>query len=1061
MHTAIAWFTRNPVAANLLMFVLLIGGALSLVTVNQEEFPNMDVRVVSIRVPYLGAAPSEVEQGVCIRVEEAIDGIEGIDKIHSAANEGVCSVQVELELDADEVATLNEIKSFVDAINSFPLETEKPIVSKLTLVRPVMQVALSGNASESVLKEFGQRLRDDIASIDGVSQVGLKYVRPYEISIEVSERALRRFGLTLGQVTRAIRNSSLDMPGGTIKSDGGEILIRSKGQAYWGEEFEDIVVLTRADGDKVTLAELAEIRDGFEEGDLYARFNGDAAVIINVAQVGTEDLLQIAANVKAHIAKVRRTLPEGLSLTIWTDSSSDLIERFDVLNATAGSGLVLVLIILALFLRFRLAMWVAAGIPIALLGCIATFPYMDINLSTLTVMAFILVLGILVDDAIVVGERIYGHEQLGKSPIDAAVDGTWEVSIPVIFGVLTTMAAFLPLVLVDGRLTEFFGVIGHVVIIALVFSIVESQLILPAHLAHRKRSNPTHGLGHFWNGVQGRMADGLQALATRFYLPLLQRAIAWRYVSAAIGVAVLILALALIASGRVVFGFFPAIEGNRIYATLELPDGVSVDRTIQAAQRIEQGAVKLNEALTSELGLDRDLIIHQLTSIGTAVNRDGPGRRPQPSRSHFAEIVIELLPASHRRNLSTKLIANRWRDLSGPIPDAVKLSFSADLFSAGEAINYEISGKDVEQLRLAATELRTELTRYTGVFDITDSFRAGKQEIKLNLLPEARNLGLTLDDLARQVRSAFYGSEAQRVQRGQDDVRVMVRFPEDERKSIGNLEDMYIRTPDGKEVPFYSVAKFEFGRGYSTIRRTGRQRVVNVTADVDRGTVTPEEVLRSLNNEVVPKLKRKFPNIEIGLAGEQEERTKALDGLFQGAMLSLVVIYALLAIPLKSYVQPLVIMSVIPFGAVGAIFGHWVMGVDLMFFSALGMVALSGVVVNASLVLVEFVNRRRRQGEPVDAALTAGCSLRFRAIILTSVTTFVGLIPLMSNVTPTTAPFVPMAISLAYGVLFATFITLFYVPVLYRIVEDIFGWDPVAQGMREVGADDQLPSQTS
>ncbi|MCZ6659168.1 MAG: efflux RND transporter permease subunit [Gammaproteobacteria bacterium] len=1058
MHTAIAWFVRNPVAANLLMFILIIGGVMGLITVNQEEFPNMDVQVVSVTVPYLGAAPEEVEQGVCIRIEEAIEGVEGIDKIRSTSSEGTCSVQAELDLDSNEIVALNEIKSRVDGINSFPVETEKPIVSKLTISRSVLQIALSGNADERVLKEIGREIRDDIAAMDGISQVNLTYVRPYEISIEVSEYALRRHGLTLDEVTRAVRNTSLDMPGGTIKTAGGEILIRSKGQRYWGEEFEHIVIVTREDGTRVTLGEIGEIRDGFEEGDLSARFNGEPGVVIKVMQIGSQDLLQIADDVKAYVEQIRSSIPEGLTLTIWTDSSASLIERLNTLNSTAAGGLVLVLLILALFLRFRLAMWVAAGIPIALLGTLAIFPYADITISTMTVMAFILVLGILVDDAIVVGERVYAHEQMGKPPVQAAIDGTWEVSIPVIFGVLTTMAAFLPLVFSTSRMADFFAVIGYVVIISLVFSIIESQLILPAHLAHRNHEEADHGLGKFWNSIQGTLSDGLQNLANRYYIPFARKAIEWRYVSAAVGVGILILAVALIASGRVVFGFFPSVEGDRIYAQLEMPEGVSVAVTTRAAKQIERGIQELNTEFTAQLELDHPFIVNQLTSIGMSVPKTGPPRRPSPGRSHFAEIVIELVPLGERDNMSAKTVAKRLRELVGDIPDAVKLSFNADMFSAGEPINYELSGKNVEELRTAAAELRAELARYDGVFDITDSFRAGKQEIKLNLLPEARNLGLTLRDLARQVRSAFYGAEAQRVQRGQDDVRVMVRFPESERTSIGDLEDMYIRTPDGKEVPFYSVASFELGRGFSAIRRTDGRRVVNVIADIDRSTIQPEEVLSSIDSEVMPDFKAKYPRLSISLAGEQREFSKAMSGLLQGALLSLVIIYTLLAIPLKSYVQPLVIMSVIPFGAVGAILGHWVMGIDLMFFSALGIVALSGVVVNASLVLVDYVNRRRREGMGVDEALITSCSIRFRPIVLTSVTTFVGLIPLMSNVTPITAPFVPMAVSLAYGVLFATFITLLYVPVLYRIAEDIFGWDAVAQGAQVVGEKDIAPN---
>ena len=1049
MHAAIAWFARNPVAANLLMCILCSGGVLSLLTVNQEEFPSIDAQIVSVTVPYLGAAPEEVERGVCIRVEEAIEGVEGIDKVRATSSEATCSVMAELEMDADAVAALNEIKSRVDGINSFPAETEKPIVSKLSLLRNVLWIALSGDAEERVLKQVGQELREALVAIDGVSQVQLKYARADEISIEVSEHALRRHGISLDQVADAVRSASLDMPSGAIKSQAGEILIRSKGQAYRGEEFEDVAVLTQPNGAKLTLGEVADIRDGFEEGDLSARFNGKPAVVLAVSQLEDEDILQMAEDVKAFIAQAEPRLPAGLELTVWTDTSQELVQRLNVLTSTAAGGFVLVMIVLALFLRFRVAMWVALGIPIAMLGTIAVFPYASLQISSLSIMGFILVLGVLVDDAIVVGERIYSHEQLGKPPVPAAIDGAREVSVPVIFGVLTSMAAFLPLVLLPGRMAEFFSALGYVVIFALIFSIVESQLILPAHLAHRNHAESEHGIGRAWNRLQGRLSRWLERMATEHYAPLLRRALAWRHASAAVGIGVLIIALSLILSGRVVFSFFPEVEGNRIFAQLEMPEGTPVEATAKAARQIERGAQVLNRELMAELGREEPVIRNQLTSIGTASVRNGPPDLPQPGRSHFAEVVIELPPAGERDNLSAWQAAKRWRELAGPVPDAVQLSFSASAFSAGAAIDFEITGRDVDQLRRAAAELRAELARYEGLFDIRDSFRAGKQEIQLSLLPEARNLGLTLSSLARQVRNAFYGAEAQRVQRGEDDVRVMVRFPEAERKSVGNLEDMHIRTPDGKEAPFYSVASFQLGQGYSSIRRSNGRRVVNVVSDVDRQTVQPEDVLNSVQSNILPRLRAQYPSLSFSLAGEQEERNEAILGLAYGAVLALVVIYALLAIPLRSYVQPLVIMSVIPFGAVGAIFGHWIMGLDLVFFSALGIVALSGVVVNASLVLVDFVNRRRRDGMAVDEALETSCLIRFRAILLTSATTFIGLIPLMLNLSPTTIMFVPMAVSLAYGVLFSTFITLLYVPVLYRIVEDLFGWDPVAQGMAD------------
>ncbi|MDG1703362.1 MAG: efflux RND transporter permease subunit [Pseudomonadales bacterium] len=1061
MHTAIRWFAHNPVAANLLMTLLLLGGAAGAYLTNQEEFPSFDIPAVTVNVPYLGAAPVEVEKGVCVRIEEAIEGVEGVKKIMGDATEGMCSVFAEMEIDADEILVLNEIKSRVDGINSFPQETEKPIVSKLTIARRVVQVAVSGDATERLLKEIARDLRDELAAVEGISQVSVDYIRPYEISIEVSEQTLRAYGITLEQVSRAIRQSSFDMPGGSIRSRSGEILIRTTGQAYYGEEFADVVVLTRNDGTRVMLSDIAEIRDTFQEGDLMAEFNGSRAAMVNVSQVGSEDLIKIAKDAQQVVADYQRQLPPGVTTDIWINTSLELQERMSVLTRNAGGGLILVLLILALFLQFRLAMWVAIGIPVALMGTLAFLPGMDITISTMTVMGFILVLGIVVDDAIVVGERVYGHEQMGKSRLDAAIEGTWEVSVPVIFGVLTTIAAFLPLILVQGRMAEFFSPIGWVVIFALVCSIIESQLILPSHLAHRSTKVATQGLSKKWNDFQGGLADALESFSRNRYQPFVRLVTQWRYAAAAVCLGLLIIALAMILSGRIVFGFFPAVEGNRVYAGLEMPEGVSAETTLEAARRIELAAQRLNEELTLELGLSEPLVQNTLVSVGQEVDRNGPGRPMTAGRSNIAEVVIDLVVLEERNNLSAKIVANRWREAVGAIPDAVNLRFDADTYSTGAPIAYQLRGDDVDELRRAAEELKAELSRFNGVFDISDSFRSGKQEVQLALLPEARNLGLTLSDLANQVRGAFYGAEAQRIQRGQDDVRVMVRFPEAERKSIGNLEDMYIRTPNGSQVPFYSVAQFDIGRGYSRINRLDGKRQVEVRADVDRSAVTPEEISAAVRAELLPQFRQRYPDIDIQLGGEQEERAEALGGLAIGSLFSLVIIYGLLAIPLRSYLQPLVIMSVIPFGAVGAITGHYVLDQQLMFFSALGIVALSGVVVNASLVLVDYANRQRREGMETVEAILKATSVRFRPIILTSVTTFVGLIPLMSTSTPATAPFLPMAISLAWGVLFATVITLLLVPCLYLMVEDFLQLLPKVRNWLGGSKTSAVPTQTS
>jgi multidrug efflux pump subunit AcrB len=1042
MKRITTWFVDNPVAANLLMALLIVGGLISLSKLRQEEFPEVELEAVTVSVSYLGATPEEVEEGVCIRIEEALEGTENVFKMTSNASEGMCSVTLELESGSDTAEALNDIKSKVDGINTFPAETERPIVSQVLTVSQVADIVISGDTDERTLKTLAQETREDLAAIDGISQVTMEYVRPDEISIEVSEQTLRRYGLTLEAMADAVRRSSLDLPGGAIKAGGGEILVRTKGQAYRGPEFEDIVVLTRADGTAVTLGELANVVDGFEEGDLRVRFNGQPAAMVRVYRVGREDTIESAEKVRGYLEQARGRMPEGIELSVWRDSSVELGARLSVLLGTALGGLALVLLTLALPLRFRLAMWVAAGIPIALLGTIMTFSVFDITLSSLTVMGFILVLGIVVDDAIVVGERIYAHERHSEDQRTAAINGTSEVAVPVIFGVLTTIVAFAPIIFVPGRLGAFFSVVGYVVAICLVFSIIESMLILPSHLSHRRRSRDSHPgpLVQGWLRFQNRLAAGLEDFAERKYGEKLKRALEWRYAVLACGAAILVLMLALIVSGRVGFQFFPAIEGNRVFASLTMPEGIAVEATARAARQIERAAIELKSELDAQYPDRPSAIRHMLTSIGRAAGGGGGpvgNNQISPAVSHQAEIALALEPASERPGLTANRITARWRELTGLVPDSVELSFNANAFNAGSPISIELRGRDVDALREVATLLRAELARFDGVTDITDSFRSGKQEAKLALQPGARTLGLTLNDLARQVRQAFYGEEAQRIQRGTEDVRVMVRYPESERASLGDLEDMRIRTANGAEVPFAAVAEVDFGNGYSTIRRVDRQRVVTVTADVERTVTTPEAVLASMQQEIMPPILASYRGVSYVLSGEQEERREALGGLAALVPLALLAIYALLAIPLKSYVQPFVIMSVIPFGVVGAILGHMIMGWPLILPSMLGIIALSGVVVNSSLVLVDYINRQRREGVDVHDAVARAGVVRFRPVLLTSLTTFVGLAPLMMTDTPETAFIVPMAISLGWGVLFATAITLFLVPSLYLVLEDI------------------------
>jgi multidrug efflux pump subunit AcrB len=1025
------------------MMVLLVGGVLSLMTLRQERMPNTEPNSISVSVPFLGATPEEVEEGVCVRVEEALEGTEGINKMTSTASEGSCSVNLELETNADSMRALNDIKSKVDAINTFPDLTERPIVSLATVSNLASDIIITGNTDERTLKTIAEQVRDELSAMDGISQVSAEYVRPDEISVEVSETTLRRFGLTLDQVASAIRLSSLDLPGGAIKAGSGEILVRTQGQNYSGTEFEDIVVVTRSDGTTLRLGDIASVVDGFEEGDLLVRFNGQPAAMVRVRQVGNEDTIEIANAVEQYLEDLRPQLPDGIEAMVWRDTAAELDATFGVLLSTALGGLAMVLLVLALPLRFRLAMWVAAGIPIALAGAIMTFTVFDVTMNSLTVMGFILVLGLVVDDAIVVGERIYAHERHAEDQRTAAVNGADEVAIPVIFGVLTTVAAFMPIIFIPGRMGSLFFVIGFVVCIALAFSIIESMLILPSHLAHRARARDRkHGpLVTRWLRFQNSLAEGLENFAEHRYGDTLRAVLPWRYTLLAAGAGVLIVIAGLWASGRIVYQFFPGVGGNEVTASLTMQEGIAIEETARAAERIERAAAEVKAELEAENPDIPSIIEFSLTSIGRSTgNAFGSSSGSSPASSHVAEVKLSLVPSTERNGITSTEINQRLREKVGQIPDAVELSFSADAFNAGSPVSIELRGRNVEQLREVAALVRAELAGFDGVFDISDSFRSGKQEAKLSLLPEARVLGLTLDDLASQVRQAFYGAEAQRVPRGDEDVRVMVRYPEQERASLGDLEDMRIRATDGREVPFSSVAAVQYGNGYSSIRRVDRQRVVTVTADIDRSVTTPEEVLGAMDAGILPSILENYRGVSYVFSGEQEERAESMGSLFGLIPLALLVIYSILAIPLKSYLQPFVIMSVIPFGIIGAIVGHLVMGMPLQVFSILGMLALSGVVINSSLVLVDYINRQRRQGMDVVEAVTRAGIVRFRPILLTSITTFVGLMPLMLTKSSETIWFTPMAVSLGWGVMFATVITLFLVPCLYLALEDLHVW---------------------
>ncbi|MEE2637540.1 MAG: efflux RND transporter permease subunit [Acidobacteriota bacterium] len=1034
MNGMISWFARNTVAANLTMVFIVVSGVFATLIVNEETMPEIDLDRISIEVAYLGAAPEEVEEAVCIRIEEAIQGLDGIKQIQSTASEGVGTVTVELELGADARKVVDDVKSQVDAITTFPIETEKPIIRELTNRNQVTNVSVSGNLDAFALKAVAERVRDELTAIPEITQVDVVSAPPYEISIEVSEVALRRHGLTFDNVADAVRGSSLDLPGGSVRTERGEILLRTIGQAYRGAEYEDLVVWTRADGTLLRLGEVATVVDGFAETDQFARFDIEPTMMVSVFRTGDQSALEIAARVHDYVTEAQTHLPAGVTLTVWQDEAERLGAQLTLMLRNGVTGFALVFVVLALFLELRLAFWVSLGIPISFLGAVALMPGLGVTVNIMSLFAFILVLGIVVDDAIIVGENVFRHQEEHGDGLRGSIEGAQEIAKPVVFAVLTTVAAFMPLMFVPGMMGKIFRVIPLVVVPCLLFSLIESLNILPAHLSHlgrRRRPGP-------WRRFQRLFADGLMWFVRQGYRPSLGVVLRWRYLTASVGVSMMVITLGLVLSGRPSFHFFPSIEADFMAASVTMPQGTPVEVTSTAVEQLEAGATRLRQTLRAETGLD--YFRHVSASVGDQPMASRTNRRfgATASAAHLGEVSIELAP-SEMRIYNSEQLGNMWRDASGPIPEAVDVNFNMSMMTPGDDVDVQLAGPDVNALRVAADEIKAQLGQYAGVYDIADSFRAGKEEMTLGIKPMAETLGLTLRDLGRQVRQAFFGEEAQRIQRGRDDIRVMVRYPRNDRQSLGNLQNMRIRTPDGGEVPFGQVAEVEPGRGFASIRRVDRNRAINVTAAVDSTITTAGQVITDLETRILPDVLESYPGVFYTFEGAQAEMADAVGGLQIGFALALLMIFALLAVPLQSYLQPLIIMSAIPFGLVGAVWGHMVMGLDVTMMSMFGLVALTGVVVNDSLIMVDFINRKRKQYTDVGLAVREAGVNRFRPILLTSLTTFFGLVPLMLEKSFDAAFTKPMAVSLAFGVLFATFITLILVPTAYMILDDLRG----------------------
>lgn len=1016
----LAWFARNSVAANLLMWVLLIGGLFSTVLINKEVFPSFELNLLNISVAYPGAAPQEIEEGINIKIEEAIQDINGIKKVTSVASEGVGSITIEVEDGYEVQAVLDEAKLRLDAISTFPVNIEKPNIYQIKPENNVIWVSVYGDMTLHDMKELAKSVRDDLTQLPAVTRAKVTGVRDYEIAIEVSEDKLREYGLTFSQVALAVQNSSFDLPGGSIRAQDGDILLRTKGQAYTGDDFANIVVTTRPDGSRVMLPQVATIKDDFEERLEYTRFNGKPAAIIEVTSIDDQNALDIAEQVKQYVEKRRATLPANAQLDTWGDMTHYLQGRLDMMMSNMFYGALLVFIILAMFLDLKLAFWVMMGIPVSFLGTMLIMPLdpFSMTINMLTLFAFILVLGIVVDDAIVIGESAYTEVERHGHSLENVIRGAQKVAMPATFGVLTTIAAFIPMLIVSGPMGIIWKSIGMVVILCLTFSLIESKLILPAHLAHMKfkKSGPPRGLfGRF----KANFNDRVQYFIHHSYRNFLERCIKHRYNVVAAFVGVLILSIALVASGKVRWVFFPDIPSDFIQVQLEMDEGSSEDNTLKVVQSIEEALYKMNDKMEQDNGYQ--VVKHSFINMS----------------SRTSAFIFAELTKGEDREVDGVTIASAWREQLPELLSVKKLSFNASTNDAGGDISFRLTSSDLDELSAASKDLKQKLASYEGVYDIADNFSSGSHEIRLKIRPEAEALGLTLSDLARQVRYGFYGYEAQRILRNKEEIKVMVRYPLEQRRTVGYLENMLIRTPKGTSVPFSTVAQIEKGESYASITRVDGKRAITITANANKNIAEPSKVVQEIQQDYLPQLQAKYPKIQTALDGGSLDEQNAMGGLMQGFFFALFTIYALMAIPLKSYSQPLIIMSVIPFGIIGALFGHLIQGLAMSVLSLCGIVALAGVVVNDSLILVDFVNRAREQGQSVrQAAVDSGC-YRFRAIILTSLTTFVGLVPIILERSLQAQIVIPMATSLAFGILFSTVVTLILVPLLYIILDDV------------------------
>jgi multidrug efflux pump subunit AcrB len=1042
MKSLLAAFAANRVFANLMLALILLSGIFGASSMIIEAMPEMQLDAINVSVFYPGADPEEVEEAISRKIEESIKGMEEIDKFTTNSSEGSASVSIEVKTGYDVDELLEKIKTKVQSIMTFPVDAERPIINKFEMRRSVMTLYVQADMSERRLKAWSEQIKDELQNLHEVSTVSLFGTREYEINIGVSEERLREYGITISQVASAISMNNMNMSGGTIRTEGEEIRIRTLGRKYTGEELSKIVVLAKPGGEIITLDRIADINDGFNEDPINNKVDGKRAVLIRISNSLEEDAIATGDAVKRYIAQKQASLPEGATIKILDDMTDEVRARIDLLLSNGIIGLSIVFILLWAFMDIRIAFWCGMGIPISIAGGMIALPAFDGTINMMTTFALILILGIVVDDAIVVGEAIYVQRKNGLPPLKAAVEGTWEVGMPVIAAVLTTVIAFIPLAFVDGVIGKIIFFLPVVVTGCLLMSLFECLTLLPAHLNHlpdpnissKKRHHRTK-LGAIvarMNEIQEWTARGMEKFVEKIYMPFLKKALEWRYISFATAIAILFITLGLILGGIIKYTMFPNDDGDNLTASVRFPNGTPQDVTQNAVDHLEEAL--RNVAAHSKTQSGEPLIQHTITLVGQSLGgRMGGGGGSGPN---VGSVQALLLPSQHR-GIHSNDLAVQWEKETGIIPGVESLTFGGGGFGpGGNPIEIWLQGNDMGKILLASEDLMERLRQFEGVYQVKTDFTPGKNELRLKLKPEARTFGLTVNDLGRQVFSAYYGNEALRIQRGRDDIRVKIRYTEDERTRLSDFEQLRVRTPQGHEVPLLSVADISFGPGFATITRTDGMRRVEVNAQVDSKQSNAREIMGELEMNYFHKLKAKYPGVGISVEGHQARDAESFGKLFLSYPMALLGIFFVISTMFRSYIQPFVIFFTIPFGIIGAIVGHLVLGVDLAIMSAFGIVALTGVVVNSAIVLIDRINKNLAEGMLFIEAVEAGSARRFRAIFLTTVSTVGALMPLILEKSLQAQMLIPMAVSIAAGVLFSSVLTLVLIPSLLIIMND-------------------------